>query len=147
MPDSVNERSYLIISDEYVQSELSSARYCDFICFIYFLPTFVFIYIWIVICKLFINGLLSLCILVAPLYRNCSETEVRCKNKKCIRSKWQCDHDNDCGDNSDEMMPTCASKCININYSIHTFYCYNQYTCRTCKQKPKPVHDNTTSVG
>ncbi len=34
--------------------------------------------------------------------RECSESEFHCANDRCIRSSWRCDHDNDCGDNSDE---------------------------------------------
>lgn len=55
----------------------------------------------------------------APLYRQCSETEVRCKNQKCIRSKWQCDHDNDCGDNSDEDENICKGKLFFPIHFIH----------------------------
>ena len=32
----------------------------------------------------------------------CEEGEFRCKNEKCIRERYKCDHDDDCGDNSDE---------------------------------------------
>ena len=35
-------------------------------------------------------------------YRECSESEFRCENEKCIPNRWRCDHDNDCDDNSDE---------------------------------------------
>ncbi|XP_071528403.1 uncharacterized protein [Panulirus ornatus] len=35
-------------------------------------------------------------------YRECSESEFRCNSNKCIPSRWRCDHDNDCGDKSDE---------------------------------------------
>lgn len=34
--------------------------------------------------------------------RPCSESEFRCDNEQCIPGNWVCDHDNDCGDNSDE---------------------------------------------
>ena len=36
-------------------------------------------------------------------YRECSESEFRCANNKCIPNRWRCDLDDDCGDNSDEM--------------------------------------------
>ncbi|XP_078381129.1 uncharacterized protein LOC144663915 isoform X2 [Oculina patagonica] len=32
----------------------------------------------------------------------CGPNEFRCTNSRCIPSHWKCDHDNDCGDNSDE---------------------------------------------
>ena len=36
-------------------------------------------------------------------YRECSETEWRCPlTGRCIRQEWVCDHDNDCGDGTDE---------------------------------------------
>ncbi|XP_048340432.1 low-density lipoprotein receptor-related protein 2 [Sphaerodactylus townsendi] len=34
--------------------------------------------------------------------RECTESEYRCDNLRCIPSRWICDHDNDCEDNSDE---------------------------------------------
>lgn len=42
----------------------------------------------------------SCCGCVAP--RPCSESEFRCDNEQCIPGNWECDNDNDCGDNSDE---------------------------------------------
>lgn len=36
-------------------------------------------------------------------YRECSESEFRCANNKCIPNRWRCDLDDDCGDNTDEM--------------------------------------------
>ena len=32
----------------------------------------------------------------------CGEGEFTCANSKCIRERWACDGDNDCGDESDE---------------------------------------------
>lgn len=52
---------------------------------------------------------------LAALYRNCSESEFRCKNDKCIQGKWRCDHDNDCGDLSDEDPNYCKGKQICFN--------------------------------
>lgn len=46
---------------------------------------------------MFVSGL---CSLSEP--RPCSESEFRCDNNQCIPGNWRCDHDNDCGDNSDE---------------------------------------------
>ena len=42
--------------------------------------------------------------------RTCEPYQFRCKNNRCVPGRWQCDYDNDCGDNSDEescsMSPT-----------------------------------------
>lgn len=37
-----------------------------------------------------------------PVPRSCTESEYRCDNLRCIPTRWVCDHDNDCEDNSDE---------------------------------------------
>ena len=39
-------------------------------------------------------------VITAP--RNCTAEEFECENKRCIRRRWQCDGEDDCGDNSDE---------------------------------------------
>ena len=43
--------------------------------------------------------------------RTCSVGEFKCDNHLCIPGRWQCDHDNDCGDMSDEQD---CSKCSKI---------------------------------
>lgn len=37
-----------------------------------------------------------------PDERTCEPYQFRCKNNRCVPGRWQCDYDNDCGDNSDE---------------------------------------------
>ena len=34
--------------------------------------------------------------------RTCEANKFKCDNGRCIPADWQCDFDNDCGDNSDE---------------------------------------------
>ena len=33
---------------------------------------------------------------------SCSANEFTCANRNCVSRRWQCDHDDDCGDGSDE---------------------------------------------
>ena len=33
----------------------------------------------------------------------CTESEFECDNGNCITASWECDTNNDCGDNSDEL--------------------------------------------
>ena len=40
--------------------------------------------------------------LLASDSTKCLETQFKCSNGKCIPFAWQCDKENDCGDNSDE---------------------------------------------
>lgn len=37
---------------------------------------------------------------IAP--KTCLPNQFLCQNGKCIPAVWECDHDDDCGDNSDE---------------------------------------------
>lgn len=54
----------------------------------------------------------------------CREDEFRCLNNRCISSKFYCDHDNDCGDHSDEPR-TC-----DYNYCPKNFFrCHDQMGC------------------
>lgn len=47
--------------------------------------------------------------------RECTESEFRCDDQSCIPSRWICDQNNDCGDNSDER------DCGNCHSSLRGF--------------------------
>lgn len=44
--------------------------------------------------------------------RTCEPYQFRCKNNRCVPGRWQCDYDNDCGDNSDE------DKCSKCHFQL-----------------------------
>uniref|UniRef100_A0A3P9Q9D5 EGF-like domain-containing protein n=1 Tax=Poecilia reticulata TaxID=8081 RepID=A0A3P9Q9D5_POERE len=46
--------------------------------------------------------LLQLMLVNCAAERTCEPYQFRCKNNRCVPGRWQCDYDNDCGDNSDE---------------------------------------------
>lgn len=63
--------------------------------------------------------LLSICLWpVEP--RPCSESEFRCDSGQCIPGTWVCDHDNDCGDNSDER--DCGALALHAKPLLLTHY-------------------------
>ena len=47
--------------------------------------------------------------------RNCSESEWRCENKRCISQSQRCNKINDCGDWTDEMNCTGDLLCDVLN--------------------------------
>ena len=53
-------------------------------------------------------------------YRECSESEFKCKNGKCIPQHYRCDHDDDCSDGSDEM--NCNDYQCKVS-TMNFFYC------------------------
>lgn len=56
-----------------------------------------------------------------PKNHTCSETEFVCKNGRCLRERWVCDLDNDCGDGSDEDPNMCTTHTCDPKY----FHCNN----------------------
>ncbi|XP_076440226.1 low-density lipoprotein receptor-related protein 2-like [Babylonia areolata] len=56
-----------------------------------------------------------------PKNHTCSENEFVCQNGRCLRERWVCDLDNDCGDGSDEDPNMCAMHTCDPKY----FHCNN----------------------
>jgi hypothetical protein len=53
--------------------------------------------------------------------RTCSPFEFACTNGVCVTRRFMCDFDDDCGDNSDEMDPSC--KQTDCSESSQRFQC------------------------
>ena len=42
---------------------------------------------------------------IISAYNTCDDDKFTCRSGRCIPKRWQCDHDDDCGDGSDEEPP------------------------------------------
>ncbi|CAF3898744.1 unnamed protein product [Rotaria sp. Silwood2] len=74
--------------------------------------------------------------------RNCSSYQFQCNNGLCVPLSYVCDHDNDCGDGSDEPA-SCASQyrnCTNTEYRCENGRCVSKSS--TCNGY-NDCHDNS----
>jgi len=58
---------------------------------------------------------------------NCAGGEFKCTNGRCIPSVWQCDTENDCGDDSDEGAHCPKRKCRRGQFQCANFNCTLPY--------------------
>lgn len=49
----------------------------------------------------------------------CKDGEFACANGRCIQKSWACDHDDDCGDGSDEPKDSCGMLSFILITYIH----------------------------
>ncbi|XP_041374759.1 low-density lipoprotein receptor-related protein 2-like [Gigantopelta aegis] len=52
--------------------------------------------------------------------------QFQCKNCRCILDTYLCDHNNDCGDNSDEMANCTYAACSGFEFTCHNKRCLSQ---------------------
>ncbi|KAJ8403984.1 hypothetical protein AAFF_G00343340 [Aldrovandia affinis] len=81
----------------------------------------------------------------------CAESEFMCQNRQCIPKHFVCDHDNDCGDGSDESLeceyPTCGPsefRCANGRCLTQSSWeCDGDFDCHDrSDEAPKNPHCN-----
>ncbi|CAL1298011.1 unnamed protein product [Larinioides sclopetarius] len=83
--------------------------------------------------------------------RTCLPNQFHCSNSKCIPAVWQCDGDDDCGDNSDEP-ESCAERECPANYFRcnsgrcipFSWKCDGDNDCNDKEDEPDWCDDSTT---
>lgn len=50
------------------------------------------------------------CLIFLPATHQCEAYKWQCANKRCIPESWQCDGEDDCGDQSDEDPAHCSAR-------------------------------------
>ncbi|CAG2053766.1 unnamed protein product [Timema podura] len=70
--------------------------------------------------------------------RTCSDKEFTCNDGRCIPSRWQCDNEKDCADDSDEDPKTCREyfhpslgfSLVRDECAVHSTHCLSDLTLR-----------------
>ncbi|XP_054720384.1 low-density lipoprotein receptor-related protein 1-like [Uloborus diversus] len=83
--------------------------------------------------------------------RTCLPNQKLCQNSKCIPAVWECDGDDDCGDNSDEpedcirrVCPTNFFRCNSGRCIPLSWKCDGDMDCNDREDEPDSCHDTTT---
>ena len=86
--------------------------------------------------------------------RQCDSSDFACDNGECIPSSWECDHEDDCGDDSDEVHCPGTSDCASDEFRCNdgtcipaSWECDGTDDCTEGEDEPSTCNDNNDGGG